>query len=58
MRRAGAHVTTMARSRDRIAHHYEGVDWSLVAQIVQDELPPLLPRLREIRDLVRAEFEV
>lgn len=47
----------MARTRDRIAHHYESADWPLIAEIVRDDLPPLLPRLREIRDLVRAEFE-
>jgi hypothetical protein len=28
-----------------------------VAEIICDQLPPLLPRLAEICDLVRAEFD-
>jgi uncharacterized protein with HEPN domain len=47
----------MAETRDRIVHHYEGVDWSVVASIVGDELPPLLPRLREIRGRLRDEAD-
>jgi uncharacterized protein with HEPN domain len=47
----------IAGTRDRVIHHYEGVDWEVVALIVSQELPPLLPRLREIRDVVRAEFD-
>jgi uncharacterized protein with HEPN domain len=47
----------LIRTRDRIIHHYEGMNWRLIAEIISDELPPLLPRLREIRDIVRTEFD-
>ena len=45
------------RTRDRITHHYEGIDWEIVQRIMTTDLPPLLPRLVEIRDTVRAEFD-
>lgn len=47
----------MMRTRDRVTHHYEGVDWEIVQRIMVIDLPPLLPRLIEIRDTVRAEFD-
>jgi len=47
----------MMRTRNRITHHYEGIDWEIVQRIMAIDLPPLLPRLVEIRDLVRAEFD-
>jgi uncharacterized protein with HEPN domain len=47
----------IADARDWVIDHYDGVDWEVVAPIVSQELPPLLPRLREIRDVVRAEFD-
>ena len=47
----------MARTRDRITHRYDAIDWVVVAEIIYDQLPPLLPRLIEIRDTVRAEFD-
>jgi uncharacterized protein with HEPN domain len=47
----------VAETRDRIVHHYEGVDWGIVGLIADDELPKLLPRLAEIRDLLSAEFD-
>jgi uncharacterized protein with HEPN domain len=47
----------IAGTRDRIAHNYEGIDWQVVTAIIADELPALLPRLTEIRDLLRAEFD-
>jgi uncharacterized protein with HEPN domain len=47
----------LIRTRDRIIHHYEGMNWRLIAEIISAELPPLLPRLRDIRDTVRAEFD-
>lgn len=47
----------IAGTRDRVTHHYEGIDWQVVALIIADELPPLLLRLREIRDIVRTEFD-
>lgn len=43
--------------RDVVAHHYDGIIWPRVAEIICDQLPPLLPRLAEICDLVRAEFD-
>ena len=39
-----------ARTRDRIVHHYEGIEWWLIEEIVAEELPVLPPRLIEIRD--------
>ncbi len=47
----------MARTRDRITHRYDALDWVVVAEIIYDQLPPLLPQLIEIRDTVRAEFD-
>ena len=47
----------MARTRDRVTHHYDVIDWAAIAEIVHDQLPPLLPRLAEVRDTVRAEFD-
>jgi len=54
---ADAPWSSMARTRDVIVHHYDAVNWVRVQEIIEDDLPPLLPRLREIRDLVRAEFD-
>ena len=47
----------MARTRDVIVHHYEGVNWPLIAEIIARDLPRLIPRLVEIRDTLRAEFD-
>ncbi|MCK8114854.1 HepT-like ribonuclease domain-containing protein [Anaerosoma tenue] len=47
----------MARTRDVVAHHYDGIIWPRVAEIIQDRLPSLLPQLASIRDTVRAEFD-
>jgi uncharacterized protein with HEPN domain len=47
----------LIRTRDQVIHHYEGMNWPLIAEVIADELPLLLPRLREIRDIVRAEFD-
>lgn len=47
----------MARTRDRITHRHDALDWVVVAEIIYDQLPPLLPRLIEIRDTMRAEFD-
>jgi uncharacterized protein with HEPN domain len=49
--------TEMAETRDRVVHHYEGMDWEVVTQILREDLPPLLPRLREIRDELSAEAD-
>ncbi len=42
--------TDMAETRDRLVHHYEGVDWEVLAEILRVELPPVLPLLRKVRD--------
>ncbi|MDZ4655062.1 MAG: HepT-like ribonuclease domain-containing protein [Coriobacteriia bacterium] len=47
----------MARARDRVVHHYEGVDWAVIETIIGSDLPPMLPRLLEIRDIVREEYD-
>lgn len=47
----------MAETRDRVVHHYEGVDWETVTSILTDDLPSLLPRLRQARNQLRAEFD-
>jgi len=38
----------MARLRDRVVHHYEGVDWVVIRAVVEHDIPALLPRLREL----------
>lgn len=38
----------IARCRDRMAHHYEGVDYDLVWEIVEADLPQLLRTLDEL----------
>ena len=48
----------MAETRDRVVHHYEGVDWAKIAQIIDWELPVLLARLTAIREQLRAEFDL
>jgi uncharacterized protein with HEPN domain len=47
----------MAETRDRVVHHYEGIDWQVVAGVIDDDLPALLPRLLEIRAMLRAESD-
>jgi uncharacterized protein with HEPN domain len=47
----------MATTRDVVVHHYEGVDWEVIMQIIAEELPALLPRLIAIRSTLRAEFD-
>ncbi len=45
----------MARMRDVVIHHYEGLDWVVIGQVIGEDLPSLLPDLREIRDALRAD---
>lgn len=45
------------RTRDYLVHHYEGTDWHVLETVGRSELPKLLPRLSEIRDLLRAEAD-
>jgi len=40
----------MARLRDRITHHYEGIDWYVVTVVVRDEMPVLAQRLSRMHD--------
>lgn len=44
----------MARTRDKIAHFYFGIDYEIVWQIIKEELPSIKPiikkMLAEIRD--------
>lgn len=44
--------SAMAGTRDVVVHHYEGVDWQVVGQILTVDLPALLPRLAAIRDML------
>ena len=45
----------LARTRDRIIHHYEGVDWEVIQRIIDLDLPVLIPRIRQVRDIVSDE---
>ncbi len=47
----------MAATRDVLVHHYDLVLWEQVDEIMRRQLPPLLRRLAEIRDTLRAEFD-
>jgi uncharacterized protein with HEPN domain len=47
----------LARTRDLVVHHYEVVDWTLIEQICSRDLPAILPRLVEVRDRLRTEFD-
>jgi uncharacterized protein with HEPN domain len=41
---------SMAGVRDRLIHHYFGVNLDIVWQIVEDELPKIVPQLEGILD--------
>ena len=43
----------MSMTRDKVIHHYHGIDWTTVADIVENVLPALLPRLVAMRDGMR-----
>ncbi|KAF0209411.1 MAG: DUF86 domain-containing protein [Actinomycetota bacterium] len=49
--------SSVARTRDRVTHHYEGIDWETVGQIIDIDLPVVLKQLVAIRDTLRAEFD-
>lgn len=38
----------MAGMRDRLIHHYFGIDWSIVWNVVKDEFPRLENELESI----------
>lgn len=44
--------SAMAGTRDVVVHHYEGVDWEVVRQIITVDLPAMLSRLKTIRDML------
>lgn len=44
--------TLMARFRDKIVHHYFGIEFERVWNIAQNELPPLLEELAKIPELI------
>lgn len=45
----------MAMTRDKVIHHYHGIDWATVDDIVENKLPGLLPELDLLRDELSAE---
>lgn len=45
----------MAMMRDKIVHHYHGIDWATVTDVVTAKLPWLLPRLRALRAGLRTD---
>lgn len=40
----------MAMTRDKVIHHYHGIDWATVTDIVEQKLPALMLYLRRLRD--------
>ena len=38
----------MVGMRDRLIHHYFGIDWDLVADVIRDEIPILDSEIRLI----------
>lgn len=42
----------MARTRDRVIHGYDKVDLTVVWSTVQQDLPPLLPRIQRLQRLL------
>ena len=53
-RHPGVPWTDMARLRDRLAHHYFGINYEIVWNVVSKELPPLRSQLAA---LLTREFE-
>ena len=47
----------LAGVRDKLIHHYFGVNLTIVWKIIRDELPPLLPQLDEVLSILVAEDE-
>jgi uncharacterized protein with HEPN domain len=47
-----------ARLRDRVVHHYEGIDASEIASIVRTDLPQLLMSLRPLQSELMVEWQV
>jgi len=53
-RHADVEWQAIARTRDVVVHHYEGIDWEVIRGIVDDYVPGLLARLIAIRDEPRS----
>jgi len=47
--------TAMARMRDRLIHHYFGVDYSLVWDAVMNDIPRLLTEIKNALETLREE---
>ncbi len=50
MRRENSHIPwkDLAGVRDKLIHHYFGVNYAIVWKIIKDELPPLVSQLDEV----------
>ncbi len=46
--------SSLARTRDRIVHHYEGIDWFAVSDAIATDTSPLLEKLIRARDELRS----
>jgi uncharacterized protein with HEPN domain len=47
-----------ARLRDRVVHHYEGIDADQIVLVVRTDLPRLLASLRPLRTELMEEWQV
>lgn len=47
----------IAMTRDKVIHHYHGIDWATVTDIIQHKLPTLLPRFRQLHQELREHDE-
>ena len=47
-----------ARLRDRVVHHYEGIDAAQIAAVVCTDLPQLLTALRPLQAKLLGEWQV
>ena len=45
----------MAGMRDKLIHEYFGVDLSLIWAVINDELPPLRPKIEQLLDKIEQE---
>jgi len=45
----------MARTRDKIAHFYFGIDYEIVWQIIKEELPSIKPIIKRMLDEISEE---
>jgi uncharacterized protein with HEPN domain len=45
----------MAKLRDKLIHHYFGIDYELVWSIVDEEIPDLKPKITQLLELLDSE---